>query len=45
MSSPLPILDAPQVKGARDIHIRLRVELSIKTTTKIVIKNEIKVEK
>lgn len=45
MSAPLPILDAPQVKGARDIHIRLRVELSIKTTTKKVIKIENKIEK
>lgn len=45
MSAPLLISESPEINIALEIQISHRYELSIKTTTKIVIKNEIKVEK
>lgn len=45
MSATLLISESPEINIALEIQISHRYELSIKTTTKIVIKNGIKIKK
>lgn len=45
MSATLLISESPEMNIALEIQISHRYELSIKTTTKIVIKNGIKIKK